>query len=81
MAEVRKIRENGKRYIFKCIDFAEEFGAEVVGGPFYSAAGRLQTSEKYEGVRACVWRPLAPDQDEIARGGLQFLRKLLRSGV
>jgi len=35
----------------------------------------------YEGVRACVWRPLAPDQDEIARGGLQFLRRLLGSGV
>jgi sugar phosphate isomerase/epimerase len=35
----------------------------------------------YEGVSACVWRPLAPDQDEIARGGLQFLRRLLGSGV
>ena len=65
------IRENAKRYISKCIDFAEELGAEVVGGPFYS----------YEAVSACVWRPLAPDQDEIARGGLQFLRKLLGSGV
>jgi len=35
----------------------------------------------YEGVRACVWRPLAPYQDEIARGGLQLLRRLLGSGV
>jgi len=35
----------------------------------------------YEGVRACVWRPLAPDRGEIARGGFQFLRRLLGSGV
>ncbi len=49
-----KIRESAKRYIFKCIDFAEEFGAEVVGGPFYSAAGRLQPSEKIEKERERV---------------------------
>jgi D-psicose/D-tagatose/L-ribulose 3-epimerase len=36
---------------------------------------------RYEGVGACVWRPLAPDQDEIDSGGLQFLRRLLGSGV
>ena len=35
----------------------------------------------YEGVSACVWPPLVPDQDEIARGGRQFLRRLFGSGV
>lgn len=34
----------------------------------------------YEGVRACVWRPLAPDQDEIARGGGSIPEKIIRIG-
>ena len=38
-------------------------------------------SPRYKGIIACVWRPLAPDQDKIAKGGLQFLRRLLGSGV
>ena len=35
----------------------------------------------YEGVRACLWCQLAPDQDEIAGGELQFLRRSFGSGV
>lgn len=29
---------------------------------------------------ACIWRPVAPDQDTIAREGLAFLKQLLRAG-
>ncbi|MBM3265586.1 MAG: sugar phosphate isomerase/epimerase [candidate division Zixibacteria bacterium] len=30
------------------------------------------------GPLACIWRPLAPSGDDLARNGLQFLRKRLR---
>ena len=35
----------------------------------------------YEGVRACLWCQLAPAQNEIGGGELQFLRISFGSGV
>ena len=39
----KSVRKNTKKYIRSCIDFAVEFGSDVVGGPFYSTVGKLES--------------------------------------
>lgn len=39
----KTIRENTKKYIQLCIDLAAEFGSNIVGGPFYSTVGKLES--------------------------------------
>jgi len=39
----KAFRENAKKYICACIDLAVAFNSEIVGGPFYSAVGRLES--------------------------------------
>lgn len=40
----KAIRKNTKKYIRSCIDFAVEFGSDIVGGPFYSTVGKLKST-------------------------------------
>jgi D-psicose/D-tagatose/L-ribulose 3-epimerase len=44
------IRANGMAYIRECVDAAQTLGAHIVGGPLYSAVGRVwkQTPEERE---------------------------------
>lgn len=38
-SEDKAIRDNAKRYLERCVDFAVEFGCDIVSGPLYSAVG------------------------------------------
>jgi len=35
----KTVRNNAKKYLERCIDFAVEFGCDIVAGPLYSAVG------------------------------------------
>ena len=38
-SEDKATRDNAKKYLERCIDFAVEFGCDIVAGPLYSAVG------------------------------------------
>ena len=40
----KTIRKNTKKYIMSCIDLAVKFGSKIVGGPFYSTVGKLEST-------------------------------------
>jgi len=42
-----KVRQNAKRYVMRCVDYAAEFGCDIVSGPIYSMVGpTLESPEK-----------------------------------
>jgi len=42
ISESKAVRENAKRYVQKCVDFAVDFGADIVAGPLYASVGKTK---------------------------------------
>lgn len=38
----KAVRDNARRYIRRCVDFAVDFGTDIVGGPLYASVGKTR---------------------------------------